>query len=318
MQHFLASQQGQDIPIKHLYVEYRHWVEKKKPFASISEELATLSRQGAAFRRIIQPTNTDVVFGLCNFLEIFDIRTVYPLLLAMIESNLDDNTWKQISNVLESYLLRRAVCDMGTKNYNRIFLSLTRNLRKEGFSAQSLKSALLAQTGEAAAWPDDTAFREAWLHKPLYGPLNSPKLVHLYGRLNQTFMSSKSELLAFAKPPTVEHIMPRDWITNWPLPDGTQGLSLEGLSSADPDDARAIATRQRHDTVHTLGNLTILSSALNSAQGNSGWDEKRIAMKSHSLLAINQTLVELPNWGEDEILSRAALLFEHARQVWGR
>jgi hypothetical protein len=41
-------------------------------------------------------------------------------------------------------------------------------------------------------------------------------------------------------------------------------------------------------------------------------------MKSHSLLAINQTLVELPNWGEDEILSRAALLFEHARQVWGR
>lgn len=318
MQHFLASQQGQDIPIKHLYVEYRHWVEKKQPFATISEELATLSRQGVAFRRVIQPAKTDVLFGLCNFLETFDIRTAYPLLLAMIEASLDDNEWKQISNVLESYLLRRAVCDMGTKNYNRIFLSLTRNLRKDGFSARGLKNALLAQTGEASLWPDDVAFQEAWMHKPLYGPLNSPKLVHLYGRLNQTFMSSKSELLVFAQPPTVEHIMPRDWITNWPLPDGTKGLSIEELSSAAPDDARAIETRKRHDTVHTLGNLTILSSALNSAQGNSGWGDKRIAMKNHSLLPINQTLVELPTWGEGEILSRAAFLFERARQVWGR
>lgn len=112
--------------------------------------------------------------------------------------------------------------------------------------------------------------------------------------------------------------MPRDWITNLPLPDGTKGLSLDELSSAVPDEARAIATRKRHDTVHTLGNLTILSSALNSAQGNSGWGDKRIAMKNHSLLPINQTLVELPTWGEGEIFSRAAFLFERACQVWGR
>jgi hypothetical protein len=56
--------------------------------------LATLSRQGEAFRRIIQPKDTDVLFGLCNFLETFDIRTAYPLLLAMIEASLDDNEWK--------------------------------------------------------------------------------------------------------------------------------------------------------------------------------------------------------------------------------
>ncbi len=39
---------------------------------------------------------------------------------------------------------------------------------------------------------------------------------------------------------------------------------------------------------------------------------------NHSLLPINQTLVELPTWGEGEILSRAAFLFERARQVWAR
>lgn len=318
MQHFLASQQGQDIPIKHLYVEYRHWVETKKPFASVSAELAALSRQGAAFRRIIQPAKGDVVFGLCSFLETFDIRTAYPFLLALMDLDLDAEAWKQVSDILESYLFRRAVCGLDTKNYNRIFLSLTRNLRREGFSIDGLRSVLLGQTGESGVWPDDATFREAWLQKPLYGPLNSPKLVHLYSRLNQTFMSSKAEALAFSQPPTVEHIMPRDWITNWPLPDGTRGLTFSELSAAPSDDVRAIATRKRHLAIHTLGNLTILSSALNSAQGNSRWEDKKIAMKNHSLLPINQSVVELDAWDEAAILDRAESLFERARHVWGR
>lgn len=235
-----------------------------------------------------------------------------------MDSNLDKDAWKQISDILGSYLLRRAVCGLDTKNYNRIFLSLTRTLRREGFSADGLKSVLLGQTGESGIWPDDATFREAWLQKPLYGPLNSPKLVHLYSRLNQTFMSSKSEALAFSQSPTVEHVMPRDWITNWPLPDGTKGLSFSELSSAASDDVRAIATRKRHVAVHTLGNLTILSSALNSAQGNSGWKDKKIAMKNHSLLPINQSVVELEVWDEAALLNRAESLFECACHVWGR
>jgi hypothetical protein len=103
----------------------------------------------------------------------------YPLLLALADAGLDDAEWKAISAILESFLVRRAVCNLGTKNYNRIFLGLTRALRKEGFSADKLKAALLMQGGESGVWPDDATFKEAWLHKPLYGPLNSPKLVHL-------------------------------------------------------------------------------------------------------------------------------------------
>lgn len=318
MQHFLASQQGRDIPIKHLYVEYRHWVETKKPFASVSAELAALSRQGAAFRRIIQPAKGDVVFGLCSFLETFDIRTAYPLLLALMDLDLDAEAWKQVSDILESYLFRRAVCGLDTKNYNRIFLSLTRNVRRERFSTDGLRNALLEQTGDSGVWPDDASFREAFLRKRLYGPLNSPKIVHLYTRLNQTFMSPKSEALTFSQPPTIEHIMPREWIMNWPLPDGRRGLTLTELSITPSDDVSAIATRKREESLHTAGNLTILSSALNSAQGNSRWEEKKIAMKNHSLLPINQSVVELDAWDEDAIFCRGERLFERARHIWGR
>ena len=200
MQHFLSSRQGQDIPIKHLYVEYRHWVERDSPFQSVIEELAALARQGDDFRRIIFPERDDIIYDLSVFLDAFDIRTAYPLLLAFMDAGLEDIEWMGISDILESYLLRRAVCNLTTKNYNRMFLALTRNLRKEGFTAERLRALLLAQRGELVEWPDDNTFRDHWLNKPVYGRLNSAQLVHLFCRLNRTFMSPKSESVAFEKP----------------------------------------------------------------------------------------------------------------------
>ena len=318
MQHFLASHQGQDIPIKHLYVEYRHWIESKNPFPDITTELATLARQGEQFRRIIAPSEDDIIFCLCYFLEAYDIRTAYPLLLAIMEADVGEAEWNEISRVLESYLLRRAVCNLGTKNYNRIFLSLTKNLQKDGFNAKRLKELLLAQTGESSAWPDDAAFREAWLHKPLYGPLNSSKLLHIYTHLNQTFMSSKAEEVAFSQSPTIEHIMPQSWISNWPLPDGSRGLDIFDRYGASETDPCVIATRERERAVQTLGNLTILSTGLNTSQSNLAWDLKRPEMMKHSLLPINQSLWGRTVWDEDAILKRGEELFDRALKLWER
>ncbi len=315
IQHFLAGKKGQDIPIKHLYVEYRYWIEVEKPFPSVTAELSTLARQGDHFRRIIAPTVDDVVYGLCSFMEIYDIRTAYPLLLTIMDGD-HDAEWEEISTILESYLFRRAVCNLTTKNYNRIFLSLTRNLRRDGISASGLKALLLAQTGDSAVWPDDATFREAWVHKPLYGTLNSPKLVHLFTRLNQTFMSAKSETVVFATPPTVEHIMPQNWVANWPLPDGSEGMDRPELYGASDDDPRAAASRTRETALQTLGNLTILSSALNTAQSNLPWDQKRSEMMKHSLLPLNQVLSDMDTWDEAAILRRGEDLFERAVRIW--
>lgn len=318
MQHFLASWQGQNIPIKHLYVEYRHWLERTNPFPNVTAELEALARQGDHFRRIIDPQEDDVIFELSTFLEAFDIRTAYPLLLALFDADFSDEEWAEISDILESYLLRRAVCDLGTKNYNRNFLALTRNMRKEGFNPAKLKELLLAQSGESGVWPDDAMFREAWVYKKLYGPLNSPKLVYLFKRLNQTFMSSKSEVVAFEKKPTIEHIMPQNWEENWPLRDGSKGMDMLERFDASQDDPRLTASRMRDDAKQTLGNLTILSSELNSSQSNMSWDQKRPEMMKHSLLPINQALLEMKTWDETSIEERGKELLARALGVWKR
>jgi uncharacterized protein with ParB-like and HNH nuclease domain len=316
MQHFLASRQGNDIPIKYLYVEYRHWIESIHPFPDTTSELAALARQGEHFKRIVSPDEDDSLFEFCTFLETFDIRTSYPLLLALLEQNIDEEEWRKISTILESYLLRRAVCNLTTQAYNRIFLSLTQYLRKHGFSADNIKNQLFDKTGESGLWPNDAAFQEAWLHRPLYDILNSHKLIHILSRINQTFMSSKSENIKFNEPPTIEHIMPREWIANWRFADGSKGLSIQEIFLLQDSDARVLASHKRNAIVPTIGNLTILSSGLNSAQSNSEWRIKRPAMMKHSLLPINQLIAEKDSWDESAIHNRGIELFERALLLW--
>lgn len=317
MQHFLASRQTVDIPIKHLFVEYKFWIERQQPFATVRDELATLSRQGEDFRRIIEPKKDDSLFGLSTFLDAFDVRTSYPLLLTLLDLKIDELQWAAITVTLESYLLRRAVCGLTTKNYNRVFLQLTRGLRRDGVIPENLGTLLAQQTGESAEWPSDDAFREAWRTRHVYQMLNNPKVVHILKRLNDTYLGAKMETISIEDALTVEHILPQQWGDHWPLQDGTKMMNSHELWNADTADPRAVATRKRNAVLQTIGNLTILKQSLNSDASNCAWVVKKRKFR-HSLLPINQQLHDVDAWDEAAIEKRSDDLFQRAVKLWPR
>lgn len=131
---------GLQSPQFRLRLEYKFWIDRQKPFATVRDELAALARQGDDFRRIIEPKKGDVIYPLVTFLDCFDIRTAYPLLLHLLDVRISVEAWREIAVTLESYLLRRAVCNLTTKAYNRIFLNLTRAVRRDGASAENVRS----------------------------------------------------------------------------------------------------------------------------------------------------------------------------------
>lgn len=318
VQHFLASRRTVDIPVRHLFVEYKYWIEQKEPFDSVREELSTLSRQGADFRRIIAPKKDDPLYDLATFLQTFDIRTVHPLLLMLLDVGIDESQWPVISTILESYLVRRAVCGLTTKNYNRIFLALTRNLSEQGPSATKLAFLLAEQTGESSEWPTDEAFSEAWRTQHAYRMLNNPRIVHILRRINDTYLVKKMEKLQIEGSLTVEHIMPQKWLQHWPLPDGSTGMNQDELWESAALEPRAIATRTRNAAVQTFGNLTILTNSLNPALSNSSWPVKKPELLRHSLLPINQNLHDVDDWDEKAIARRGEELLKRALQIWPR
>ena len=316
IQHFLASRQAVDIPVKHLFVEYKFWIEKQKPWPTVQAELATLAKQGEAFRRIIEPKKEDFLYPLVTFLDQFDIRTAYPLLLHLLDVSLTADQWKAIAVMLESYLLRRAVCGLTTKNLNRVFLSLTRTLRRDGTSPDNIQKFLAGLTGEAAEWPRDLAFSDAWQSKNAYETLLNPKLVHILRRLSDTYRTSKSEVISIENPLTVEHILPQSWLEHWPLLDGSQGLTDLELETVDEEDPRAKATQYRNKVLQSLGNLTILTGALNASVSNSAWKDKKPKLLLDSLLPINQQLHAAESWDETAIEQRGKDLCARAITIW--
>ena len=62
-----------------------------------------------------------------------DTSTVHPILLLLMglpSEKLAPESRDKIVVDLESYLVRRFVCRMTTKNYNRFFLNLLRSLKR--------------------------------------------------------------------------------------------------------------------------------------------------------------------------------------------
>ena len=304
------------IPIKHLFVEYKNWVERTNPFGgSVRDELATLARQGDDFRRIVEPKKADPIYRLAVFLDAFDIRTAYPLLLALLDAGISSAEWVDFTSTLESFLVRRAICGVTTQNYNRIFLQLTKGLRREGINAVNLTKQLGAQSGESVVWPSDARFEEAWLTQSAYD-LGNARLVHLLTRLNETYLTDKAEPLSFEKQPSVEHLLPQDWIEHWPLPDGSPGMTELELLLAENGDSRAFASELRYRSLQTMGNLTILMQPLNTAQSNSAWKDKKPELLKYSLLPINQDLYDVEAWDESAIAARGEMTFKRALKLW--
>lgn len=315
MQHFLASQRTVDIPVRHLFVEYKFWVDRERPYESVREEVAALARHGDHFRRILEPKKGDSILGIATFLDAFDVRTAYPLLLHLLDAGLTDEQWRTASETLESYVLRRSVCGLTTKNYNRVFLTLTRTLRVERTTPERVRAYLSGLTGESAAWPTDASFWAAWNSRHAYQTLQA-KVVHVLRRLNDTFLTPKTERITIESPLTVEHLLPQNWTEHWPLPDGTAGLTNVQLWTTPKDDPRVAATQQRNARLQTLGNLTILTQPLNSAISNRPWAEKKPALLKASVLPINQQLHAAESWDEAAIERRSRELFERALRIW--
>lgn len=316
IQHFLTGRQVRDIAIKHLFVEYKYWIERDKPFNTVEDELATLAKQGSDYKRLVVSNDSDPLGPLARFLDLFDVSTAFPPMLAMLYAGANDTDLAETGRILESYILRRAVCSGETKAYNKVFMGLTRAINREGATSSLVRTHLQSLRNTTDAWPTDEQFTEAWMSIHAYDVLNNPRLVHIFSRINDCYRNSKTEKITIQSQLTIEHLLPQRWHKSWPLPDGSVGIV--DLWAAQPDDPRLEPTRRRNAALQTFGNLTLITGGLNSSNSNNAWPEKRAAIESNSILPINLQLRSARTWDEDAINRRGRELLQHALRIWSR
>ena len=246
--------------------------------------------------------------------RIMDAGVTTPIVMWLFSNRtaIGPESFDRALQTVESYLVRRMICRMTTKDYNKQFLDLMRTLNSVGPNQvdDTITDSLASQTADARLWPADAQVREALLTLPLYQLLIRSRLRFLLEAVEDSLRSPLSETDHVARNAlTIEHVMPQAWREHW----------LEGVLDADGNmDVAAAASRDR--TIHTVGNLTLVNNKLNPALSNSAWQTKRTVLDDHTTLHMNRELLKMApdTWDEALIRDRGEKLAARILQAWPR
>ena len=328
LQNYLSLMLQDDIKVSHLFDSFKAYVNDtednydkfnnqffKHP-KNTTEHLIALKQFAKLYQTITQPKDERVALFLYR-LEAVDTATVYPLLLlATTLWQSQPNELHNFLSILESYLVRRMVCGMTSKNYNRYFTDVIKDIyrtKKESdipINAKDVHTILSKSDSDSSRMPDDIELKSQLLQRPMYGRIAQYKLRMVLEAIDGASHHSKAEFMPIQKNLTIEHILPEKWEKHWPL-------EKEGKSAED-----ILEQESRRNTLkNTIGNLTLVTNSLNPAISNGSWQAKRPEILKYSKSNLNryfqpETEDNLSVWNEDKILERADILADLFIQVW--
>lgn len=323
---FIAGKVAGEVTLSKLFSEYKAFIkiQANKPsggYPTVEAELQDLGKYGGLYRRLLERKSDDPLGHFAELLHPWDVTTAYPLVLRLwSDETMEEEEKKQCLSILLTFIVRRAICGLTTKNYNKFFLSVLRHLETGGFSRSNLAKFLTAQTSVSARLPTDAEFESSWTSAPMYRhrltPLRVRTVLEAIERQKRQKFHETDQL---ADDLSVEHILPSEWEEHWPLPSGEQPTGdekFQAIFATEEDDSRIGQIVRRNRLLNTFGNLTILTKPLNASVSNGPYDHKRKALNDHSLLVLNREVINSEEWGEDHIEARGEKLFEVARDLW--
>lgn len=324
IQTVLQAEMRDDIDQGRIYAEYQRYARQANLTASA--QLTTLASYADAYETLLDGDERKPIGRFGKRYAAWDASTTYVLALAIAKSGVSEQEQDAMLGMLGSYLVRRAICGLTNKNYNKVFLQLLKNLKGNPLTPESLRNAISAFTGEATRFPTDDEFRAAILRGPMYpGRLDAPKMRSILVEFENALRTERTEepLAPVLANLDIDHLMPQEWPAYWPLNDGTSATAheLTEAQTAQWVDEKKLTDRQnsllaREAAIPTFGNLTLLHYGTNRAAKNREFRVKRELFVQHSNLHLNREVLVADKWDEDSILKRAEALSRHALRIW--
>ncbi len=302
--HFVSANTGDEFTIEQLYGRFKQLWDRWGDPPTALNELVTSSQ---VYSRLLAPETSNRFGQFASRMRILDTTTMYPLVLWLAkELGVHSHAFEDCVVALESFVIRRAVCGLTQKAYNRVFLELLRALRESDVppSREMIEMELGSHSGESVSWPDDDTFYRHLSTAPTYLLLRPRQTLMLLEAIERHNKSAFAEDITIRSPLSVEHVHPQQGTEeDWPL---------ETLDGEAPD-----AARLRTDlTIQGLGNLTLLTQPLNSSVSRGAYALKRPAITQQSLLSLNAYFQNQDVWSLADIQKRAAVLAKSALEIW--
>jgi hypothetical protein len=313
MNHWLIARTGEEIVAREVFTRFKRYADHDSD-ESMSELVAGIHRASSVYRRIIEGATAN---NPIDRLQLFAYRTSVlesevfkPVVLWILDPDQDPVPEAQVVKsleVLESWLVRRMLVRATTQSYTQIAAELVTQLRKGDRQrpGDGIEAFFAGHSVVSRYWPDDREVIQELSSLQAYTRLRRGRLRmvleavedHLRGWRDEA-EGMGGERVARGKY-HIEHVMPRRWQANWPLP--------EGASEADRD-----------RLVHTIGNLTLLTGKLNSRVSNSAWSVKQDELRRHDVLKLNVGLLGAAgdSWDDEKVRARTEVLTRAVVEVW--
>jgi hypothetical protein len=304
MNHWLVMKLGHEVVSHLLFADFKRYLTSQG--GSVSGLLAELAAYASVYRSFEEASQTTTKGRFLYRLNVMETTTAYPVLLWLYgpEGLKDPAELDTSIGVIESWLVRRMLARATTKNYNQVFLSLLKMLSATlSRSSADVLTFFVGLDGESQYWPSDDDVVSSLRVLPAYTSITRARLRMVLEAIEQDRRTGKTEAIGLPKGLTIEHFLPQEWHQNWPLP-----------SEADESQAAA----ERDLLKHTIGNLTLVTDRLNPAMSNAGWEQKREALRKHSILLLSYEAREAPSWDEAAIRDRTDSLTRSVLRIWPR
>lgn len=296
IRHYLAMD-GSIPNYNKIYATFKEIADKKaKSEEDVIDIMKELSKYSEYYYTFLYPENESKQ-ELKGYFEKFnklEVTTSYPLLLKLYDDyankKLSIDDFAECLQMIETYIVRRALCGIPTNVLNKYFPTIYNSLDQTNI-VHSLNDKLKSGTG-ARRIPDDYEFKQNLQERKLFGS----KILRYV--LEEIEKHNNKEVVKFEEL-QIEHIMPQTLSEKWK---GELGNNWE-------------LTHQKY--LDTLGNLTL--TGYNPEYSNKSFIEKRDMDKGFkdSGLQINRDLAKLERWMEKEILDRATELSRIGLEIWG-
>ena len=218
----------------------------------------------------------------CPFFREWKDKAFYSLLFVIFGSDIDPVEKGRMVTLLESYVVRRSICGLTNKSYNKITLEILKKEKEVDY--ETLHDFLCSQSSDTARFPNDDKINRDILHAKFYNGQHNIQR-YILEHIEKFLRTSQDEEIKFDGL-TLDHIMPqtRDAKDKWAtFPE--QELTL-------------------NDYIHTIGNITLLPKSKNTSKKNYSYDKIRGKFLDSSLL-MNREIGNSERWNLDSIQDRS-------------
>ena len=303
LNYWVVMKRFRDVNAENVSAQFDDYLESRRSHTSSPvDEIAKDLRIAGSMYRDLEEGRVPGFETFLTRMKALEIGVIMPLLLWIFTEEIPDATRRTMVQALESYLVRRMLCGLGSAGLNRLFVDLLERLVKSESDdpGRVLVEFLRGQTVGNRIWPEDSLLEDYLVGQPMKGTNRRQTMV--LEAIELHLRTDKSESLGQRKL-TREHIMPESWERYWSLPEGADGESEIFI---------------RNNAIKEIGNLTLVSGKLNPALSNSPWDKKVQTLKQHTSLRLNWELLEdAPEvWNEKAISERSGELAVMVKDIW--